>query len=587
MFSSFRRRSSKKPQERGGPPFIRQSPSLPELHAQGIPWPEDLVDMSDMPPPVPPTKPQLQGKLANPAGGPISSLYMSSHPPSAFSKHKPVSRIKPSQKRNRNPTTFNLMVVGGQGTGKTSLLRLLLETAEISPTASPEQQATVERFLTGPTKRTNGIDTASIEICESKYDRLVFSVIDTPGLDFLDELKLERQVSSIIKYLDEQFADTLREESKVVRQSKGDQHIHLCIYAIDPKSVASANRAHTSYTDKRRSAATMSNHSPGLSNGSTASSSGVSYDEPDDDLALSPADIAVMRRLAQKANLLPIISHSDSLTDDKLAAIKKVVHRDLKAAGLDFGVFGPPQTSNGASDSATPTPSNAANGGDEDDEEPEPEEERRSRSVIKLRPSRNPFKRFNSRSRSRIELTENVDEPDTREIMDNESVASVRFSAKRVVTELSNLLPFALIAPEYSPKRRLRKVSRPVSGHSFFTDTPASPSEDDHTVSSPVSTVSRHALPFVDGPPPSLRGVFTRKFRWGTVDVLDPEHCDFAALRTAVLSTHMKLLKIRTKEVLYERYRTEKLLARRATQQISETDRRRIIEGAFCEETSR
>ena len=43
------------------------------------------------------------------------------------------------------------------------------------------------------------------------------------------------------------------------------------------------------------------------------------------------------------------------------------------------------------------------------------------------------------------------------------------------------------------------------------------------------------------------------------------------------------MLKIRTKEVLYERYRTEKLLARRATQKISESDRRRLFEGTFDE----
>ncbi|KAI0087872.1 Septin-domain-containing protein [Irpex rosettiformis] len=582
---SFRRKGSKKQQDRGGPPFIRQSPSLPELSAQGIPWPENLVDVSDLPPPVP-EKP-LTGKLSNPSGGPISSLYMPSHPPSAFDKRKSSTTRRPSHKRNRNPTTFNLMIVGGQGTGKTSLLRLLLETAEVSPTATAEQRANLERLLSGPTKRTNAIEASSIEICESKYDRLLFTVIDTPGLDFHDELRLDRQVSTVVKYMDEQFADTLREESKVVRQNKGDQHIHLCIYAIDPTSVASASRVPTSYTNKRRSDATIPQHSPGLSNGSTISSSDLSYDEPEDDLVLSPADIAVMRRLAQKVNLLPVISRADSLTDDKLAAIKKVVHRDLSAAGLDFGVFAPSNPANGPSDSSTPTPTDPAKGGEDDQE---PEEERRSRSVIKLRPTRNPFKRFNSRSRSRLDLTENVDEPDTAEIMDNESVASVRFSAQIVAKkELTDLLPFALIAPEYNAKRRSRKMSRPISAQSFQTDTSVSvvtgavPSEDGHIASSPTSTTSKLPPPFLNGPPPSLRGMFTRKFRWGTVDVLDPEHCDFAALRTAVLSTHMKMLKIRTKEVLYERYRTEKLLARRATQKISESDRRRIFEGAFDE----
>lgn len=91
------------------------------------------------------------------------------------------------------------------------------------------------------------IETACVEICESRFDRVLFSVIDTPGLDFLEgrELKLERQVNHIIKYVDAQYADTMSEvswlsifgfflpiifkESKVVRKSKGDQHIHLYV----------------------------------------------------------------------------------------------------------------------------------------------------------------------------------------------------------------------------------------------------------------------------------------------------------------------------------------------------------------------
>lgn len=71
------------------------------------------------------------------------------------------------------------------------------------------------RFVRGTPKQTEQIQTACVEICESKYDRLLFSVIDTPGLDFREghELKLDRQVSSIVKYLDSQFSDTLNEVS--------------------------------------------------------------------------------------------------------------------------------------------------------------------------------------------------------------------------------------------------------------------------------------------------------------------------------------------------------------------------------------
>jgi hypothetical protein len=53
----------------------------------------------------------------------------------------------------------------------------------------------------------------------------------------------------------------------------------------------------------------------------------------------------------------------------------------------------------------------------------------------------------------------------------------------------------------------------------------------------------------------------------------------FSVLR--LLMPVRQLLKIRTKEVLYEKYRTEKLLARRATANISNDQRQRLLEGAF------
>lgn len=96
---------------------------------------------------------------------------------------------------------------------QSSLLRLLIDTADISPAASLDQRTTMDRFLRDSGKRTDHIDTACIEICESRFDRILLSVIDTPGLDFQEghELKLERQVSGIVKYLDLQYADTMDE----------------------------------------------------------------------------------------------------------------------------------------------------------------------------------------------------------------------------------------------------------------------------------------------------------------------------------------------------------------------------------------
>lgn len=39
------------------------------------------------------------------------------------------------------------------------------------------------------------------------------------------------------------------------------------------------------------------------------------------------------------------------------------------------------------------------------------------------------------------------------------------------------------------------------------------------------------------------RGKFTRAFRWGTMDILDPNHCDFIHLRTAIFH-HMRVCKL-------------------------------------------
>lgn len=93
------------------------------------------------------------------------------------------------------------------------MLRLLLETADISPTATEDQRVSLENFLKGSLKRTQHINTACVEIHESRYDRVLLTVIDTPALDFSGgrELRVERQVSGIIKYLDTQYADTMSE----------------------------------------------------------------------------------------------------------------------------------------------------------------------------------------------------------------------------------------------------------------------------------------------------------------------------------------------------------------------------------------
>ena len=68
---------------------------------------------------------------------------------------------------------------------------------------------------------------------------------------------------------------------------------------------------------------------------------------------------------------------------------------------------------------------------------------------------------------------------------------------------------------------------------------------------------------------PEGREVRGRAYPWGVIDVDNEEHCDFVKLRQMLIRTHMEELKEQTQNVLYERYRSEKLMTMGVTQDMS------------------
>ncbi|CAG8483570.1 3476_t:CDS:10 [Dentiscutata erythropus] len=59
---------------------------------------------------------------------------------------------------------------------------------------------------------------------------------------------------------------------------------------------------------------------------------------------------------------------------------------------------------------------------------------------------------------------------------------------------------------------------------------------------------------------PDGRRVRGRKYPWGVIEVDNEEHNDFVKLRQMLIRTHMEELKEHTNDVLYENYRSEKLV---------------------------
>jgi septin 7 len=67
---------------------------------------------------------------------------------------------------------------------------------------------------------------------------------------------------------------------------------------------------------------------------------------------------------------------------------------------------------------------------------------------------------------------------------------------------------------------------------------------------------SDHLVRALDG-----REVRGRAYPWGVVEVDNEEHCDFVKLRQMLVRTHMEELREHTNNVLYENWRSEKLIA--------------------------
>ncbi len=102
---------------------------------------------------------------------------------------------------------------GGVSVGKTSFLKLFLNTCDISPTAPEVEKSEVKRFLDASTKHTKALKTVSVEVCEDRHERMQLTLIDTVGFDFEPGKELDLQLggSGVMKYLDQQFAESMLE----------------------------------------------------------------------------------------------------------------------------------------------------------------------------------------------------------------------------------------------------------------------------------------------------------------------------------------------------------------------------------------
>lgn len=164
---------------------------------------------------------------------------------------------------------FNLMVVGQSGLGKTTLINTLFA----SQLAQSWGRRSPKDF---PTKKTTALEPISHVIQEGDV-RLTLNIIDTPG--FGEQVNNDKCWDIIVKYIKDQQSLYLRRELTAQREKHlQDTRVHCVLYFIQPNGYG-----------------------------------------------LKPLDVAVLRKLTEIANVVPVIAKSDSLTIDERETFKAAI----------------------------------------------------------------------------------------------------------------------------------------------------------------------------------------------------------------------------------------------------------------------
>lgn len=242
-------------------------------------------------------------------------------------------------RRRKDPTPFNILIIGTRNSGKTSFLEFL-KTSLALPAKKRNKHFDADEFT--PVAPPSGNFIPHYLETEIDGERIGLTLWDSEGLE---KNVVDLQLREMSAFLESKFEETFNEEMKVVR-SPGvqDTHIHAAFLILDPSRLDRNVVA---------SKSEMNGHGNGLGHNGNA----VKYvPQPrvlgalDEDL-----DLQVLRTLQGKTTVIPVISKADTITTKHMNVLKKSVWDSLKKANLDpletLGIDECEEDSNSAADS--------------------------------------------------------------------------------------------------------------------------------------------------------------------------------------------------------------------------------------------
>ncbi|CZR63953.1 probable septin aspE [Phialocephala subalpina] len=219
-------------------------------------------------------------------------------------------------RRRKDPTPFNILIIGARSSGKTSFLNFLKTSLALPPKKRGNRPTELVDDIFAPQNTKAGNFESHYLETEIDGERIGLTLWDSEGLE---KNVVDLQLREMSSFLESKFEETFTEEMKVVRApGVQDTHIHAAFLLLDPlrldRNIAAA-----------KSSASNGNSTNGKYNSAPRIIGGL-----DEDL-----DLQVLRTLQGKTTVVPVISKADTITTAHMTYLKKTVWDSLKKANLD------------------------------------------------------------------------------------------------------------------------------------------------------------------------------------------------------------------------------------------------------------
>ncbi|KAI9743477.1 MAG: hypothetical protein M1818_002790 [Claussenomyces sp. TS43310] len=322
-------------------------------------------------------------------------------------------------RRRKDPTPFNVLIIGAQNSGKTSFLNFLKSSLALPAKKRSQRPADPTDSLFAPQPTINGSFVPHFLETDIDGERVGLTLWDSEGLE---KSVVDLQLRDMSAFVESKFEETFNEEMKVVRApGVQDTHIHCAFLILDPSRL-DRNLA----TAKARSA-----------NGNGTNSKYLPVARVigglDEDL-----DLQVLRMLQGKTTVVPVISKADTITTAHMSHLKKMVWDSLRKANID------PLEAFGLDDSDESPSNDRIDEGDEEEDDSDASDTPVSPTVL---PIQNPDSPASSHSK-RVSSSGSIRQHRRQMSKDNGLKAS----------EEHPYLPLSIISPDiYEPELIGRK----------------------------------------------------------------------------------------------------------------------------------